>query len=551
MGFGAWAAGSAAFLAVSVSRAIQAQVAGEPQFFLVMRHLLTDKLCLLSLANGAALLGVGAWRAAQRLFLGRLRDEELEALWESAAAAFGEVCYSLVIFGEGLSDRNVCLCAALLAAKAFHRVAALRARRAEQEAQQHGQLLQPPPPPPLTPPSREQGGEQQHEQQREQEHEAAQGQQEQGQGQGRAPPEQPPWQPPLRLLLFLALLLFADGLAALVGAASLRRFGPSPVMLFGFEFALLAVQAAAGLARVGLPALTGGRRVAGFALEAGADCASLLLYLGYSAALLAHFGLPLHLLHQMWGAATQLAGQARSWLRYRRLRRALRRACPAASAAALAAGDGMCVVCRGAMEVAAAGGDGGGGGGGGGGGTAAAEEDEVPRVLPGCGHIVHTGCLRLWLQRQQNCPICRHPVRVQEEEDVGQAEGAGVLAPVAERARVGGADENARPALPPLPSPPLLPPPPLPPPVPGARRGAPAAKQLQAQVDALRAQLQLCDEQQQRAGQQQSLVAAAAAVRASIEQQIAVVEGMAAAEAEAAAAVSAAGCALGTKSKRA
>jgi len=188
------------------------------------------------------------------------------------------------------------------------------------------------------------------------------------------------------------------------------------------------------------------------------------------------------------------------------------------------------------------------------------EEEEVPRVLPGCGHIVHMGCLRLWLQRQQNCPICRHPVRVEEEEEeeevtAGQAEGVGVLAPVAERARVGGADENARPALPPLPSPPLLPPPPLPPPpsVPGARNGAPAAKQLQAQVEALRAQLQLCDEQQQRVGQQQSLVVAAAAVRANIEQQIAVVEGMAAAEAEAAeaaAAVSAAGCALGTKSKQ-
>ena len=42
---------------------------------------------------------------------------------------------------------NVCLCAALLAAKAFHRVAALRARRAEQEAQQHWQLLKPPLPP--------------------------------------------------------------------------------------------------------------------------------------------------------------------------------------------------------------------------------------------------------------------------------------------------------------------------------------------------------------------------------------------------------------------
>lgn len=34
-----------------------------------------------------------------------------------------------------------------------------------------------------------------------------------------------------------------------------------------------------------------------------------------------------------------------------------------------------------------------------------------PKRLP-CGHILHYTCLRSWLERQQNCPICRAPVIV-------------------------------------------------------------------------------------------------------------------------------------------
>lgn len=28
----------------------------------------------------------------------------------------------------------------------------------------------------------------------------------------------------------------------------------------------------------------------------------------------------------------------------------------------------------------------------------------------GCTHVFHVHCLRSWLERQQNCPICRNPV---------------------------------------------------------------------------------------------------------------------------------------------
>ena len=29
------------------------------------------------------------------------------------------------------------------------------------------------------------------------------------------------------------------------------------------------------------------------------------------------------------------------------------------------------------------------------------------KKLPACGHVFHLSCLRMWLQHQQSCPLCR------------------------------------------------------------------------------------------------------------------------------------------------
>ncbi|KAJ5510983.1 Zinc finger RING-type [Penicillium expansum] len=50
-----------------------------------------------------------------------------------------------------------------------------------------------------------------------------------------------------------------------------------------------------------------------------------------------------------------------------------------------------------------------------------------PKKLP-CGHILHFSCLRSWLERQQNCPTCRRPV----------------IIPQRTRGAAGAGDNNAR-----------------------------------------------------------------------------------------------------------
>jgi E3 ubiquitin-protein ligase synoviolin len=50
-----------------------------------------------------------------------------------------------------------------------------------------------------------------------------------------------------------------------------------------------------------------------------------------------------------------------------------------------------------------------------------ANERSRPKKLP-CGHILHLGCLKSWLERQQVCPTCRRPV-TDNAPHAGQAPG--------------------------------------------------------------------------------------------------------------------------------
>ncbi|CAA0831598.1 RING-H2 finger protein ATL2 [Striga hermonthica] len=38
------------------------------------------------------------------------------------------------------------------------------------------------------------------------------------------------------------------------------------------------------------------------------------------------------------------------------------------------------------------------------------EEKEIVRLLPGCGHSFHVGCIDMWFHSHTTCPLCRSPV---------------------------------------------------------------------------------------------------------------------------------------------
>jgi E3 ubiquitin-protein ligase synoviolin len=75
--------------------------------------------------------------------------------------------------------------------------------------------------------------------------------------------------------------------------------------------------------------------------------------------------------------------------------------------------------------------------------TPTLNERSRPKKLP-CGHVLHLGCLKSWLERQQVCPTCRRPV-VDNRHPQGHAQqpGQGVPEQVAGRAQPAGAGVQA------------------------------------------------------------------------------------------------------------
>lgn len=120
--------------------------------------------------------------------------------------------------------------------------------------------------------------------------------------------------------------------------------------------------------------------------------------------LLFFHGLPLHIMRDLYITVRSFVKRVTDFMQYRNATRDMNARYPDATATELQ-GDNTCIVCREEMtaweEMAVAG-----------------EQDhshrriderQRPKKLP-CGHILHFGCLRSWLERQRVCPTCRRSV---------------------------------------------------------------------------------------------------------------------------------------------
>ncbi|RDX66422.1 RING-H2 finger protein ATL2, partial [Mucuna pruriens] len=55
------------------------------------------------------------------------------------------------------------------------------------------------------------------------------------------------------------------------------------------------------------------------------------------------------------------------------------------------------------------------------------EEGEVGRSLPKCGHAFHVECIDMWLSSHCNCPICRAPIVVSADSQLGSVDDDAVF----------------------------------------------------------------------------------------------------------------------------
>lgn len=197
----------------------------------------------------------------------------------------------------------------------------------------------------------------------------------------------------LRLGTILAgLLVFCAG-AAWMHADRVLRLGPSMAILFANEYALTGIAIVASGVRFALNAVDAlrpeqpfeHRTTLLFYLDFATDLGKLVTYATFFLVVMYYYGLPLHIVRDLYLTVQSFARRVRDMLKYHRIMASIDTRFPTVAPHEL---DGLpdrtCIVCREDMGAGA------------------------KRLH--CGHVFHFKCLKSWLERQQVCPTCRKSV---------------------------------------------------------------------------------------------------------------------------------------------
>ncbi len=124
------------------------------------------------------------------------------------------------------------------------------------------------------------------------------------------------------------------------------------------------------------------------------DFMKLCTYATFFSVLLTFYGLPIHIMRDLFMTTRSFLKRLGALMRYRQAVRDMNKYADAT--AEELARENTCIVCREEMHLWDP-------------NDASQVERTRPKKLP-CGHILHFGCLKSWLERQQVCPTCRRSV---------------------------------------------------------------------------------------------------------------------------------------------
>ena len=170
--------------------------------------------------------------------------------------------------------------------------------------------------------------------------------------------------------------------------------GPSMMMMFAFEYAIMSAAVMSSAIRFKIyhydhshPDLQwDSKSVYLFVLDLFTDFVKLCAYIAFFAAVMQEYGLPIHIIRDVYLTVRSFLSRIKDLIQYRRAVANLNDRYLTATEEELVSTDRTCIICREDMRL-----------------------QDNPKKLP-CGHIFHFRCLRTWLERQQSCPTCRTSV---------------------------------------------------------------------------------------------------------------------------------------------
>lgn len=303
------------------------------QFYPSMVYLSTSKISLVLLMNMGLVIMYILWELIKRVFLGSLREAEVERLNEQSRREVMEILFAITIFRQDFSVSFLAMVATLLLIKALHWLAQKRVEYIE-----------------TTPTA--------------------------------------PMLSHIRIVSFMSFLLLVDSLFLYSSVKFLIQTRQASVSLFfSFEYLILATTTVSIFVKyvfyVSDMLMEGqweNKAVYTFYLELIRDLLHLSTYLCFFLVIFMNYGVPLHLIRELYETFRNFRIRIADYVRYRKITSNMNDRFPDATAEELDASDSTCIICR--------------------------EEMTTAKKLI-CGHLFHVHCLRSWLERQHTCPTCR------------------------------------------------------------------------------------------------------------------------------------------------
>ncbi|ORX36259.1 hypothetical protein BD324DRAFT_580854 [Kockovaella imperatae] len=332
-----------------------------PNFFAAAVAIGRSSGALMILANFALFNVICLGIVFKMVFFGQLRSIEYEHLFERLWLFVTESLLALTIFRRDFSISFVIMYGTLLFLKCFHWITADRIDYMDQ-----------------------------------------------------VPPPGPSTSFHVRAISVILLLSAMDTLLVAYCLEAISAEGISAKVLFASEFMILLASINGTFARyiIGVLDL---RRARGredaptweaksmyiFYVDLAVDFAKLLTYLAFFTVIFLHYGLPLHILRDVYMTLRSFLSRCGDLIRYRRATRDMDALYPDATPEEMERlGDKTCIICREELVVRSPGESG---------PAADGGPNDTPKKLV-CGHVFHFYCLRSWLERQQSCPTCRRDV---------------------------------------------------------------------------------------------------------------------------------------------
>ncbi|KAI3522446.1 hypothetical protein L1887_00216 [Cichorium endivia] len=303
------------------------------QFYPATVYLSTSKVCLVLLLNMGLVIMCIMWQLTKRIFLGSLREAEIERLNEQSWREVMEILFAITIFRQDFSVMFLAMVTALLLIKSLHWLAQKRVEYIE-----------------TTPTV--------------------------------------PMLSHIRIVSFMGFLLVVDSLFLYNSVKYLIQTRQASVSLFfSFEYMILATTTISTFVKyvfyVSDMLMEGQwekKAVYTFYLELIRDLLHLSMYLCFFLVIFVNYGVPLHLIRELYETFRNFKLRISDYIRYRKITSNMNDRFPDATPEELNASDATCIICREEMTTA-------------------------KRLV--CGHLFHVHCLRSWLERQHTCPICR------------------------------------------------------------------------------------------------------------------------------------------------